>query len=138
MPCPFGVIVDHLRPRPTKPLTRRSSVIPSGTVVNRYHHNRGGRDVANILVVARVKGIGPMLPIPVRGCCVCLFVFGLHRLLWQHQSYALGLRGQYLDPTSYPTQLPQLFSALTILMVVIKSENGGRSCYGPSMHWNAI
>jgi hypothetical protein len=28
-PCRFGVITNHLPPRPTKPLTQRSSVIPS-------------------------------------------------------------------------------------------------------------
>ncbi len=30
-PCWFGVIADHLRPRPTKPPTQRSSVIPPGS-----------------------------------------------------------------------------------------------------------
>jgi hypothetical protein len=29
MPCRFGVIADHIQPRPTKPPTQRSSVIPS-------------------------------------------------------------------------------------------------------------
>ncbi len=113
-PCWFGVIADHLPPRPTSPPTQRSSVIPSGIVVCRYH-NGGGLDEMIALIVAQVEGIGPMLPILEGGRCVCHFVFGLHRLWWQHWSFLLGLRGQNLTipPTplrclTYPTGLPVL------------------------------
>ncbi len=98
-PCRFGVIADHLPPRPTNPSTQRSSVIPSGIVVCRYH-NGGGLDKIIALVVARVEGIGPMLPILEGGRCVCHFVFGLHRLWWQHRVFLLGLRGQNLPVKS--------------------------------------
>ena len=57
MPCWFGVIADHLPPRPTKPPTQRSSVIPSGIVVCRY------LDKPIVLVVAQVEGIGLVLQI---------------------------------------------------------------------------
>ncbi len=92
-PCRFGVIADHLPRRPTNPPTQRSSVIPSGIVVCRYH-NGGGLDEIIALVVAWVEGIGPVLPILEGGRCVCHFVFGLHRLWWQHRVFLLGLRGQ--------------------------------------------
>ncbi len=59
-PCWFGVIAYHLLPRPTNPLDQRSSVIPSGIVVCRYHHG-GGLDDIIALVVARVEEIGPVL-----------------------------------------------------------------------------
>jgi hypothetical protein len=112
MPCRFGVIADHLPPRPTKSLTQRSSVIPSGIVVCRYH--KGGVLNKTIdLVVAWVEGISPMLPILEGGRCACHFVFGLHSLLWQHWNYALGPGGHCFHPTSHPTQLPQLFNACT-------------------------
>jgi len=82
-PCRFGVIVDHLQPRPTNPSTLRSSVTPSVIVVCRYHDGRG-RDDTIVLVVARVEGIGLVLQVLEGGRCVCLFVFGQHRLLWHH------------------------------------------------------
>jgi hypothetical protein len=72
-PCQFWVIADHLPPRPTKPSTQRSSVIPSGIVVCRYHEG-GGLNKTIILVVARVEGINPVLPILEGGRCVCPFV----------------------------------------------------------------
>ncbi len=107
-PCRFGGIADYLPPRPTNPPTQRSSVILSGTVVCSYH-NGGGLDEMIALVVARVGGIGPVLPILEEGGrCVCHFVFGLHRLWWQHQVFLLGLRGQNLHPTSHPTPLPHV------------------------------
>ncbi len=87
--CWFGVIVAHLWPRSTKPPTQRSSAIPSGTVVCCYNKG-GGHDKTIILVIIRVVGIGPVLPILEGGRCVCLFVFGLHRLLWQHWMLVTG------------------------------------------------
>jgi hypothetical protein len=111
-PCWFGVIANHLLPRPTKPPTQRSSVITSGIVVCRYHKG-GGLDETIVLIVARVEGISPVLPILEGGRCACLFVFGLHSLLWQHRNYALGPGGHCFLPTSHPTQLPQLFNACT-------------------------
>jgi hypothetical protein len=104
-PCWFGVIADHLPPRPTIPPTQRSSVIPSGIVVCRYH-NGGGLD--EIIALAQVEGIVPVLPILEGGHCVCHFVFGQHRLWWQHRVFLLGLRGQNLHPTSHPTPLPHV------------------------------
>jgi hypothetical protein len=88
-------------------MPQRSSIIPSGIVVCRYH-NGGGLDDMIALVVARVGGIGPVLPILEGGRCVCHFVFGLHRLWWQHRVFLLGLRGQKLHPTSHPTPLPHV------------------------------
>ncbi len=111
-PCQFGVIADHLPPRLTKPPTQRTSVIPSGIMVCRYYKG-GGLNKTIVLVVTRVKGIGPMLPILEGGRCACLFVFGLHSLLWQHQNYALGLGGHCIHPTSHSTQLPKQFNACT-------------------------
>jgi hypothetical protein len=116
----------HLPPRPTKPPTQRSSVIPSRIVVCHYHEG-GGLDKTIILDVARVEGIGPVLPILEGGHCACLFVFGLHSLLWQHRNYALAPGGHCFHPTSHPTQLPQLFNACTAptLIRLIRSGNGG-------------
>ena len=69
-PCRFRVIGGHLRPQPTNLLTGRPSVIPSGTVVCRYHG--GGRhDETHVLVVAQVEGIGPVLLILEGGHRVC-------------------------------------------------------------------
>jgi hypothetical protein len=116
-PCRFRVIVDHLPPRLTNPPTQRSSVIPSGIVVCRYH-NGGRLDKIIALVVARVEGMGPVLPILEGRCCVCHFVFGLHRLWWQHWVFLLGLRGQNLHHTSHPTPLPQVSNWPTSLTSV--------------------
>jgi hypothetical protein len=116
-PCQFRVIADHLPPRPTNPLTQRSSVIPSRIVVCRYH-NGGGLNKIIALVVARVEGISPVLPILEGGRCVCHFVFGLHRLWWQHQVFLLELRGQNLHPTSHPTPLPHVSNWPTSLTPV--------------------
>ena len=69
-----------------------------------------------------------MLPILEGGRCVCHFVFGLHRLWWQHQFFLLGLRGQNLYPTSLPTPLPQLSNVLTVLTASM-SGNRGRGCH---------
>jgi hypothetical protein len=103
-PCRFGVIADHLQPRPTKPLTQRSSVIPSGIMVCRYHEG-GGCNSTIVLVVARVEGVGPVLPILEGGRCAYPFVSGLHRLRWQHRFFGGGPGGQNLHPTSHPTPL---------------------------------
>ncbi len=107
MPCRFGVIADHLPPRPTSPPTQRYQTIPSAIVASRYHRGRGA-DNTNDRVIAKVEGTGPVLPILEGGCCVCHFVFGLHRLWWQHRVFLLGLRGQKLHPTSHPTALPHV------------------------------
>jgi hypothetical protein len=92
------------RPPPTPTDNPPTSVIPSRIMVCRYH-NGGGLDEIIALVVARVEGIVPVLPILEGGRCVCHFVFGLHRLWWQHRVILLGLRGQKLHPTSHPTPL---------------------------------
>ena len=114
-------------PTPTnKTSDPKASAISSGIVVCHYHEE-GRLDKTIILVVARVEGIGPMLLILEGGCCACLFVFGLHSLLWQHRNYALGPGGHCFHPTSHPTQLPQLFNTCTAptLLRLIRSENGG-------------
>ncbi len=116
-PCRFGVIANHLPPRPTIPPTQRSSIIPSGIMVCRYH-NGGRLDEIIALVIARVEGIGPMLLILEGGCCVCHFVFGLHRLWWQHWVFLLGLRGQNLHPASHPALLPHVSNWPTSLTLV--------------------
>jgi hypothetical protein len=83
MPCRFEEIIEYLRPQPTNLRIPRSSTIPSGTVVSRYYKG-GGRVEAIVLIAARVEGIGPVLQILEEGQSVCHFVFGLHKLLWQH------------------------------------------------------
>ena len=113
-PCRFGVIVDHLQPRPTKPLTLRSSVTPSVTVVCRYHDGRGPDDTI-VLVVARVEGIGLVLQIMEGGRCVCLFVFGQHRL-WQLLIYLELGTPLILRPILAPTRLPQLSNTPTAII----------------------
>jgi hypothetical protein len=125
-PCRFGVIANHLQPRPTKPPTQKSSVIPSGIVVC-HHHDGGKHGVKLVAVDARVRGFGPMLRRTEGGRCACLFVFGLHSLLWQHWNYALGPGGHCFHPTSHPTQPPQLFNTCTALTLIrlIRSGNGG-------------
>jgi hypothetical protein len=107
------VIAKHLQPRPTKPPTQRSFVIPSWIVVCRYHEG-GAREETIGLVIAQVKGFGPVLLILEGGRCVCPFVSGLHRLLWQHRIFLLGPEGQTLHPTSLPTLLPQLSNTHTV------------------------
>ncbi len=104
-PCQFGVITDHLQPRPTKLPTQKNSIIPSRIVVCHYH-NGGKQGVKLVAITARVRGVGPMLQRMEGGRCACLFVFGLHSLLWQNQNYALGPGGYCFHPTSHPTQLP--------------------------------
>jgi hypothetical protein len=117
--CWFGVIVDHLQPRPTKPPTQRSSVILPGSWSACRYHKGGRHNKTIVLVIARVKGIGPVLPILEGGRCVCPFVSGLHRLLWQHRIFVLGPGGQCLHPTSLPTKLPQLSNTFTAPTSVI-------------------
>jgi hypothetical protein len=117
MPCWFGVITNHLQPRPTKPPTQRSSVILSRIAVCRYHKG-GGHNKTIVLVVTRVKGIGPVLLILEGGRCVCPFVSGLHRLRWQHWVFLFGPGGQNLHPTSHPTLLPHVSNWPTGLMSV--------------------
>jgi hypothetical protein len=125
-PCWFRVIADHLQPRPTKPPTQKSSVISSGIVVCHYHDG-GKHGVKLVAVDAGVGGFSPTLRTTEGGRCACLFVLGLHSLLWQHWNYVLGPGGHCFHPTSPPTQLPQLFNACTAPMLIrlIRSGNGG-------------
>ena len=97
-PCWFGVIADHLPPRPTNPPTQRSSVIPSGIVVCRYHHG-GGLDDIITLVVARVEEIGPVLHDMEGGRCVCPCATGLHKLRQLPPYLRLGNQVLLLSPT---------------------------------------
>ena len=123
-PCRFGVSVNHLQSRPTNPPTQRYSLIPSGTVVSRYH-NEGGRGKPIILVVAQVEGIGPVLHIVEEGCRACHFVFELHRLLWWHRMLVLGLAGWHLDLLSLSTRRPQLSNAHVDPMLLIGCSTTG-------------
>jgi hypothetical protein len=123
-PCPFGVIADHLPPRPTNPPTRRSSVIPSGIVVSCYHEG-GGHDKPIVLVVAQVKGIDlvlQILRILEGGRSACLFVFGQHKLWRQHWNFIkLGLLAQVLQPTFLLTWLPPLSNLHTNFTSIVTS-----------------
>ncbi len=105
--CRFGMIANHLPPRPTKPPTQRSSIIPSGIVVCRYHEG-GGLDEPIVLVVAQVEGIGlvlQILEILEGGCRVCPWPSGLHKL-WQHWTYLVFSRIiLILNPTLSPMLL---------------------------------
>jgi hypothetical protein len=65
---------------------------------------------------------GPVLPILERDRCVCPFVSGLHRLLWQHWIFLLGLGGQKLHPNSLSTLLSQLSNMLTGRMSVSNTQ----------------
>ncbi len=49
-----------------------------------HYYKEGGRVEAIVLIAARFEGIGPVLQILEEGQSVCHFVFGLHKLLWQH------------------------------------------------------
>ena len=95
-PYRFGVIADHLPPRPISPPTRRYYAIPSTPVASRYHRGRGVDDT-NDRVVAQVEGIGPVLPILEGGHRVCHCSSGLHKL-WQHLIY-LELGNLHLQST---------------------------------------
>jgi hypothetical protein len=125
MLCWFRVISNHIQPRPTKLPTQKYSIIPSGIMVCHYHSG-GKQGVKLVAVTAKVGGFGPMLWRMEGGRCVYHFVFGLHRLLWQHCKYVLGPEGQCFHPSSHshPTQLPQLFNVCTAPML-IRSGNGG-------------
>jgi hypothetical protein len=114
MPCRFGVIADYLPPRPKKPPTQKSSVIPSGIVVCRYHEG-GGLNETIVLVIAWVEGISPVLPILegaavyaslFLGCTVCCGSIGTMRWDWEVIIFTL-------PPTphschSYSTRVPLL------------------------------
>jgi hypothetical protein len=123
MPFQFRVIANLLQPRLTKPPTQKYSVIHSGIVVCHYY-DKGEHGVKPVAVTARVGGFDPTLRRTEGGRCACLFVFGLHSLLWQHWNYALGPGGHGFYPTSHPTQLPQLFNMCTAPLL-IRSGNGG-------------
>ncbi len=123
-PCWFGVIADHLPPRPTNPPTQRSSVIPSGIMVSRYHEE-GRHDNPIVLVVTQVEGIGlvlQILRILEGGRSACLFVFGQRKLWWQHWNFiVLGLLAQVLQPTFLFTWLPPLSNLHTDFTSIVTS-----------------
>jgi hypothetical protein len=110
--CRFQVIAVHLRPQSIKPLTQKSSVIPSGIMVC-CHHKGGGRNETIILIVARVEGISPMLPILEGGASCMPLTF------WAAQTKAasnlLGV-GQhtstftcYISPTSAASSIQHAY-----------------------------
>jgi hypothetical protein len=119
MPCRFGVIADHLPPRPTKPPTQRSSVIPSRIVVCRYHKG-GGLNKPIVIVVAQVEGIGlvlQILEILEGGRCVCTWPSGLHKLR-QHWTYSVFSRIiLILNPTLPPMLLLHVSKRPTAFML---------------------
>jgi hypothetical protein len=122
-PCWYGDIVVHLLPQPTHPPTTKLSVTRLGSMAS-LCHDGGEHGVKFVAVNARVEGFGPTLWRMEEGRCVRHFVFGLHRLLWQHRKYMLGPGGQCFRPSSHPTKLPQLFNACTAPSL-IRSGNGG-------------
>ena len=123
MPCCYGDIVVHLLPQPTHPPTTKLSITCLGSMTS-LCHDGGEHSVKLVAVSAWVRGFIPMLQRTEGGRCVCLFLGGLHRQLWQHLKHVLGLGGQCFHPTSHPTQLPQLFNA-RIAPRLIRSGNGG-------------
>jgi hypothetical protein len=104
-PCQLGMIANHLPPRPTQPPTQRSSVIPSGIVVCRYHKG-GGHDKTIILVVARVKGIDTVRPLcmPLLGYTDCCGSIGF--FCWGRKVKIYTLPPSSLCCHSHPTRLP--------------------------------
>jgi hypothetical protein len=110
-------------------------------MASRYHSGRG-RDDTNDRIVTQVEGIGLVLKILKfleGGRSACLFVFGLHKLLWQHRILVLGLAGQLLQLTSLPTRPPQLSNALIVLTLLISQlmTRCDRSAWRmPSLSWN--
>jgi hypothetical protein len=66
------------------------------------YHKGGKHDSTIVLVLAQVESIGPVLPILDGGCCVCHFVYGLHRLWWRHRVFFWGreVKIYTLPPTS--------------------------------------
>jgi hypothetical protein len=117
MPCWYGVIANHLPPCPTKSPTQRSSVIPSGIEVCRYH-KEGGFDEPIVLVVAQVEGIGlvlQILEILEGGCRVCPWPSGLHKLQ-QHWTYLVfGRIILILNPTLPPMLLLNISHRLRVI-----------------------
>jgi hypothetical protein len=142
MPGWLGSLVVHLRPQPTSPPTQRFYIIPSAPMASRYHCGRG-RDNTNNRIVAQVEGIGlvlQILKILEGGHSACLFVFRLHKFLWQHQILVLGLAGRLLQLTFLPTRPPQLSNVLIVLTLLISQSTTrcGRSAWRmPSLSWNA-
>jgi hypothetical protein len=113
-PCRFGVIANHLQPRPTKLPTQRYSVIPSKIVVCHYH-NRGKHGVKLVAITARIGGFGPMLRKMEGGPSVCLLFWGCTDCCGSIISMCWGWEDTFytLPPTpyschSYPTHVPFL------------------------------
>jgi hypothetical protein len=112
MPGWFG-IVNHHRSQPTQsPLTQRLYAIPSAHMVSCYYSGRGCND-ANVLVVAQVEGIGPMLPImriPEGGRRVCPWPSGLHKLRQHCLNSVFDGIVLLLDPTLPLMLLQRVFN----------------------------
>jgi hypothetical protein len=113
-PCQFGVIADHLPPRPTSPPTQRYQTIPSAIVASRYHR-RSGADDTNNRVVAQVEGTGPVLPILGGGAVYAPLILGYTDCCGSSGSScwgrAVAIHSLPLTPQSchsYPTRLPVL------------------------------
>ncbi len=110
-------------------------------MASHYHHGRGC-DNANNHIIPQVEGIGlvlQILKILEGGHSACLFVFELHKLLWQHRILVLELAGWLLKLTSLPTQPPQLSNMLIIPTLLISQSmtRCGRSAWRiPSLSWN--
>jgi hypothetical protein len=82
-PCQYGEIVVHLLPQPTTPPTPKFFVTHLGSVVSLCHY--GGKHIVKLIAItASVRGFVPTLQRMEGSRCVCTFVFGLYRLLWQH------------------------------------------------------
>jgi hypothetical protein len=124
-PCRYGDIVVHLLPQLTHPLTTKLPITHLrhlGSLAS-LCHNGGEHGINLVAINAQVRGFGPTLRKTEGGRCACLFLFGLHSLLWQHRNCTLRPGGHCFHPTSHPTQLPQLFNARTT-PTLIRSGNG--------------
>jgi hypothetical protein len=114
-PCWFGVIADHLQPRPrTKPPTQKSSIIPSGIVVCHYHDG-GEHGVKLIAVDARVGGFGPTLWRTEGSRYACLFVFWAAQSAVAASKLCIGTRRSLFSPYLPPHSCHSYSMRVTLL-----------------------
>ncbi len=116
-PCWFGVIADHLPPRPTNPLTQRSSVIPSGYRGLPLPQRRRARrnDCPRCRPGQRNQ---PRAPNSGGGPLCMPLCFWATLTVVAASVFLLGLRGQNLHHTSHPTLLPHVSNWPTSLTSV--------------------
>jgi hypothetical protein len=105
-------------------------------VVCRYHKG-GGLDKTIVLVIARVEGIGPMLPILEGGRCACLFVFWAAQSAVAASELCVGtgrsLFSPYLPPHTAATAIQHVYRSYVNKEVGVGMEAEfvlGRVCIG--------